>query len=61
MSLLLKVSGIISIVLLSCTIFCGVWLKFHPVDDKSFHFILSISSVIVALITIVLFMMNFKK
>ncbi|SDO14607.1 hypothetical protein [Acetanaerobacterium elongatum] len=58
MTVLLKITGILSVALLACTILCGLWLRFHPVEDKSFHFQLSLVSVIVAFITMVLFLVN---
>ncbi|MDT8717711.1 hypothetical protein IAI10_13665 [Clostridium sp. 19966] len=54
---LLKIMGISSIVLLISTIICGLWIKFHPEgSDLNFHFKLSIISVVLSLITIILFM-----
>lgn len=53
----LKIMGILSIVLLIATIICGLWIKFHPEGvDLSFHFKLSVTSVFIALITLILFM-----
>ncbi len=56
MDILLKILGILSIVLIATTIICGLWIKSHPQDDIQFHFVLSLSTVLVALVTIVLFM-----
>ncbi len=59
MELLLKILGVSSIILLISTIICGLWIKFHPVgNDLNFHFKLSIASVILSLITIILFMIK---
>lgn len=59
MDLFLKIIGVISILLLISTIICGLWIKFHPVgNDLNFHFKLSIITVMVSLITIILFMVN---
>lgn len=52
-----KIMGILSIVLLLCTIICGLWIKFHPQEDIQFHFMLSFITVIMSLFTIVLFML----
>ena len=60
MTNLTNLMGIISIVLLVCTIICGLWIKFHPKgNDMRFHFKLSLLAVIISLLTIILFM--FKK
>lgn len=58
MDVLLRIAGVASIVLLVSTIICGLWIKFHPQEDIQFHFVLSITSVIVSLFTIVLFMLK---
>lgn len=59
MNLLLKIIGISSILLLISTLICGLWIKFHPIgSDLNFHFKLSITTVILSLITIVLFMLK---
>lgn len=59
MDILTKILGVISIVLLICTIICGLWIKSNPISDLKFHFTLSLSTVLISLITIILFM--FKK
>lgn len=57
MNIFLKIMGIVSILLLLCTIICGLWIKAHPEgNDLNFHSILSLASVLVSLITIILFM-----
>lgn len=58
MPILLKIMGSISILLLVCTTICGVWIKFHPQDDIQFHFLLSLTTVGISLLTIILFMMK---
>lgn len=61
MNTILRILGIASVVLLLCTILCGLWVKFHPEgNDMNFHFLLSISSVCVSLLTIVLFMFQYE-
>jgi len=58
MSILLKILGGASILLLVCTLICGLWIKFNPQEDMQFHFLLSLTAVVVSLITIVLFLLN---
>ena len=59
MDLFLKIIGVVSIILLISTIICGLWIKFNPVgNDLNFHFKLSIITVILALVTIILFMIK---
>lgn len=58
MSILLKIMGDISILLLICTIICGLWIRFHPQEDMQFHFVLSLATVVISLLTIVLFMIK---
>lgn len=56
MSVFMRILGIASLVLLACTIICGLWIRKNPIDDKSFHFALSLASVILSFVTILLFM-----
>jgi len=58
MAIFLKILGIVSIVLLVSTIICGLWIKSHPQEDMQFHFVLSLTTVIISLFTIVLFMLK---
>lgn len=58
MTILMKILGGTSILLLICTLICGLWIRFHPQEDMHFHFVLSLATVIVALITIILFMLK---
>ena len=55
---LLKFLGGVSILLLLCTIICGLWVHAHPQEDMRFHFTLSLITVVVALVTIILFMIK---
>lgn len=58
----MKIIAIISIVFLVSTLICGLWVKFHPQgNDMNFHFWLSLSTVILSLITIALFMIKLSK
>lgn len=57
----MKVLGVISIVLIVCTLICGLWMKFGPGEkDKNFHAWLSIGTILVCLITIVCYMFKIK-
>lgn len=56
MAVFLKILGIISLVMIVCTVICGCWIRAHKVDDISFHFILSLSTVCVSFATILLYM-----
>ncbi len=58
MGVFLKIMGSASILLLSCTIICGLWIRFHPQEGMQFHFTLSLAAVVVSLVTIVLFMLK---
>lgn len=58
MNLVLKVLGGVSILLIICMFICGIWVKSHPVDDIGFHFKLGIATLLVSLVTIILFMMK---
>lgn len=56
----MKILGILSIILIVCALICGLWIKFHPQgNDMNFHFILSLAAMLLALITIILYL--FKK
>jgi Mg2+ and Co2+ transporter CorA len=57
----MKVLGWISIILIACTLLCGLWMKFAPGEkDVNFHVILSISTILVCLITIILYMIKIR-
>ncbi len=58
MAVLLKIMGGISILLLIFTMICGLWIRFNPQEDMQFHFVLSLSTVVMSLLTIVLFMLK---
>lgn len=58
MAILLKIMGGTSILMLICTIICGSWIRFHPQEDMQFHFVLSLTTVVISLLTIVLFMLK---
>lgn len=61
--IIVKVFGIISIVLLSCTLLCGAWVATHETSDITFHAVFSCISIIIALIsqTVSLFKCKFCK
>lgn len=48
---IVKALGILSIILLCCTLICGIWISSHPVEDITFHAGLSAAAVVVALIS----------
>lgn len=57
----MKLFGWISIVLIACTMLCGLWMKFGPGEkDANFHAMLSIGTILVCLVTIVLYMFKIK-
>lgn len=58
MGIFLKIMGSASILLLTCTIICGLWIRFHPQKDMQFHFVLSLVAVMVSLLTIILLMLK---
>lgn len=58
MNILLNILGGTSIVLLLCDLICGLWIRKHPQSDMNFHVRLGVASVIVSLVTIVLFMVS---
>lgn len=58
MSIILKILGGTSILLLVCTLICGLWVRVHPQEDMQFHFVLSLAAVVAALVTITLFMLK---
>ena len=56
----MKILGILSIILIVCALICGLWIKFHPQgNDMNFHFLLSLATMLLSLITLLLFV--FKK
>jgi hypothetical protein len=53
--------GWISIILIACTLLCGLWMLFSSGEkDAKFHAILSISTIVFCLITIILYMAKIK-
>lgn len=57
----MKILGWISIGLVACTMLCGLWMKFGPGEkDANFHAMLSIGTILVCLVTIILYMFKIK-
>ena len=57
----MKVLSWISIIMIACALLCGLWMKFAPGDnDANFHAMLSIATLVVCLITIILFMIRLR-
>lgn len=56
--ILVKSLGIISVVLLCCTLLCGVWVGTHEGSDLAFHATLSAVSVITAIISQVVYLLK---
>lgn len=57
----MKLLGWISIIMIACTLLCGLWMKFAVGDkDVNFHAMLSIATMVVCLVTMILFMMRLK-
>lgn len=57
---LVNLLGIVSIILLCCTLLCGLWVGSHPISDLKFHAMLSAISVVIAIITQMIFMFKCK-
>jgi len=57
----MKILSWASVMMIACTLLCGLWMKFAPVDnDVNFHAVLSIATMVVCLITIILFMVRIR-
>jgi len=57
----MKILGTISIVAIACTLICGLWMKFGPGEkDVNFHAMLSIGTILLCLVTIILYMIKLK-
>lgn len=57
----MKILGIASIVMIACTMICGLWMKFRPGEkDTNFHAMLSIGTILLCLVTIILYMIKIK-
>lgn len=57
----MKILGFVSIVLIACALLCGLWMKFRPDgNDVHFHATLSIATLLVCLVTIILYMIKIK-
>jgi len=61
----MKILGIISIILIACTLICGLWMKYGPVanaveKDTNFHAMLSIGTLLFCLVTIIIYMIKIK-
>lgn len=49
----------IAIILMACTLLCGLWMKFGPGKKNGmFHGMLSVITILVSLVTIILFMVR---
>lgn len=57
----MKILSWISIVMIACALRCGLWMKFAPGDkDVNFHAMLSIATILICLVTIMLYMIGGK-
>ncbi|MGN6715557.1 hypothetical protein [Anaerocolumna jejuensis] len=57
----MKILGIFSIVAIAFTLLCGLWMKFGPGEkDVNFHAALSIGTMLLCLVTIILYMLKIK-
>jgi len=57
----MKILGIISIVAIALCLLCGLWMKYGPGEkDANFHGMLSIGTVLLCLVTIILYMIKIK-
>lgn len=55
----MKFMGVLSIVLIVCSLICGVWMYFNPGQgDVRFHAGLSSSAMAFSLVSIVLYMLK---
>jgi cytochrome b561 len=59
----MKILGWISIILIACSMLCGLWLKYAPKPENyqegvNFHAMLSISTLLICLLTIILYMVK---
>lgn len=55
----MKILSIISIIAIICTLICGLWMKFGPgVKDTNFHAMLSIGTILLCLVTIIMYMIR---
>lgn len=55
----MKILGIITLIMLACTLLCGLWMKFGPGEkDAGFHGMLSVATVILCIITVIFFMIK---
>lgn len=55
----MRILGWLSIILIACTLLCGLWMKFGPgKKDANFHAMLSLGTISVCLVTIILYMMQ---
>jgi len=57
----MKVLGWVSIILMACTLLCGLWMKFAPGEkDVNFHAMMSIATMVICLITVIIFMIRMR-
>jgi len=55
----MKILGIITLIMLACTLLCGLWMKFGPGEkDAGFHGMLSIATILLAIVTIIIFIVK---
>lgn len=58
----MKILGVISVIAIACTLLCGLWMKFGPGEkDANFHAMLSIGTILLCLVTIILYMIKIKS
>lgn len=57
----MKILSWISIILIACALLCGLWMKFGPGEkDAGFHAMLSIVTLLVCLVTVILYLIKMR-
>ena len=58
----MRILGIFTLVMLACTLLCGLWMKFGRGEkDAGFHGMLSVLTVLLSMVTIVAFLLKLPK
>ena len=58
MTIFLRFLSGLSLLLLTCMLICGLWVRLHPQQDMEFHFLLGLAAVASAMVPIVLFLLT---
>ncbi len=54
MTVFTNILSIITLIVVACALICGLWIHSNPIPDHGFHFVLSLSALVLSAAVIIL-------